>query len=398
MEQLQIRTLGEFSFSAGGNKISDSDNRTKKVWLILGYLICHRGRVISQKKLIELLWGEESNSSNPENALRITFHRARTMLDKLWPNAGRELILYKEGGYIWNDQIPFSLDCDRFDRLCQLKTENTEARLRACMEALALYQGDFLEKLSSETWVIPVSTHFHNLYVSAVLEAAELLAGENRHAEAVQICRNAISSEPYHEQLHQTLMREMAAAGDRKGAIGVYEALSKRLFDDFGIHPNEQTRGVYREIAHAPGEKILLMDEVLAHLQEPEMIPGAMQCDYDYFKVLCRLESRAMERSGNATHIVLLSISGSPDKPLSKRTSDKVMERLGEQIRLNLRRGDTFSRCSTTQYIMMLPLANYENSCMVARRVIGSFTRKYPHVTARMHFMVQPLTPQICVP
>ena len=398
MEPIQIRMLGEFSLRAGDNTISDADNRSKKVWLLLAYLICHRGKAISQRKLIELLWGDDPASSNPENALRITFHRARTMLGKLWPNAGRELIVHRENGYTWNDQFPVTLDCDRFDQLCQIKTEDEEERLAALLEALELYRGDFLERQSSEVWVIPLSTHFHNLYVSTVLSAGELLSARGRHREAADICRAAVSSEPYHEPLHQLLMRELAAAGDPKGAAAVYDTLSRRLFDDFGIRPNEETRAVYRTAAHAPGERALPMDEVLEHLQEPGGVSGAMQCDYDYFKVLCYAESRAMERSGDATHVVLLSVSGEGGAPLPKRSLNRIMEQLGEQIRTNLRRGDTFSRCSVCQYIIMLPQANYENSCMVCRRVIGAFHRAHPHVAANIHHMVQPLTPSIRVP
>lgn len=398
MHHIHIRMLGEFSLQAGENKISDSDNRTRKIWLLLSCLICQKGRVISQKKLIEMLWGEEPASSNPENALRITFHRARTLLNQLWPTAGNDLILRRDNGYTWNDQIPATVDFEEFDRLCGIKSASEEEILKNRVEALALYQGDFLEKQSSETWVIPISTHFHNLYVSTVLEAASLLSARSRHEEAAQICRAAISAEPYHEGLHQILMQELAACGDRKGAAAVYEALSKRLFDDFGIRPNEQTRAVYRTSAHSPSQQALPMDEVLEHLQEPNAEAGAMQCDYDHFKVLCYAESRAMERSGTVTHIVLLSVSSGEDKPLAKRSLNRIMEQLGEQIRTNLRRGDTFSRCSVSQYILMLPKANYENSCMVCQRVIGAFRRTHPHVTAKINFMVQPLTPSICVP
>ena len=105
-----------------------------------------------------------------------------------------------------------------------------------------------------------------------------------------------------------------------------------------------------------------------------------------------------MERNGNATHIALLSISSNTDKPLSKRSLDRIMEQVGAGLRSSLRRGDTISRCSTSQYIIMLPKANYENSCMVCRRVITSFHRNHPHVAAKINFMVQPLTPGICVP
>lgn len=398
MKQIQIRMLGEFSLCAGDISISDTGNRSKKVWGLLAYLICNRDRAISQQKLINLLWGDDSGSDNPENALRITLHRLRAQLDQLWPGAGRELIVRRDGGYGWAIGIPTELDCDRFEALCRKLSEDEETRLQELLEALALYRGEFLPKQASEMWIVPISTHFHNLYLEASMEAAKILSTRGRHSEAADVCRAAAASEPYHEPLHQLLMQELAAAGDPKGAAAVYEALSKRLFDDFGIRPNEQTREVYRSAAHSPGDRTLPMEEVLQHLQEPDAGAGAMQCDYDYFKVLCYAESRAMERSGSATHIALLSVSSGTDKPLTKRSMNRIMEQLGEGLRSNLRRGDTISRCSVSQYIIMLPKANYENSCMVCRRIITAFSHSHPHVNAQIHFMVQPLTPNICVP
>ena len=398
MEHIYVHMLGSFTLRAGDNVISEDQNRSKKVWTLLAYLICHRGTAVSQKKLIELLWGDDPASSNPENALRITLHRLRSQLDGLWPGAGKDLIVHKNGGYYWNEQAVTEVDSDRFEALFNRRTASEQERLDICLEALQLYQGDFLERQSSESWVIPVTTHFHNLFVTLSLEAAGLLSRQQRHEEAAQLCRTAIEAEPYHEPLYQLLMKELAASGDTKGAAAVYENLRKRLFDDFGIRPSDETRAIYREAAHTPGERALPIDEVLEHLQEPEIIPGAMECDYDYFKVLCHAESRAMERSGNATHVALLSATGLTGEPLPKRSLERIMSQLGQQIRLNLRRGDTISRCSTTQYILMLPKANYEDSCMVCRRVINAYHKAFPHTAVRIRFMVQPLTPGICVP
>lgn len=398
MEHIEIRMLGSFTLQTENNLISDENNRSRKVWALLAYLICHRGTSVSQKKLIELLWGDDSASTNPENALRITLHRLRSQLDQLWPGAGKELILHKNGGYSWNAQAHIHVDSDRFEQLFQTKDVPESSRLTLCLEALALYHGDFLERQSSESWVIPVTTHFHNLFVLLTLETADLLSRQSRHREAAHICRRGITAEPYHEPLYQMLIRELAAEGDQKGAASVYESLCKRLFDDFGIRPSEETRAVYREAVHTPEGRALPIDEVMEHLQEPDIIAGAMQCDYDYFKVLCHAESRDAERSGNATHIALLSATGLTGEPLPKRSLERIMTQLGQQIRINLRRGDVISRCSTTQYILMLPKANYEDSCMVCRRVINVYHKAYPHTAIRIKFMVQPLTPGISVP
>jgi DNA-binding SARP family transcriptional activator len=317
------------------------------------------------------------------------------MLNQLWPTAGRDLIVHKESGYTWSEAVPMELDFEEFDELCGQHPEDEDQQLELCLKAIALYRGDFLEKQSSENWVIPITAHFHNLYVEKVVEASFLLSRQMRHQEAVDICRKAVVAEPYHEQLHQILMQELGAMGDQKGASDVYEALSKRLFDDFGIRPSDQTREVYRKAAHSVSEKILPMDEVLEQVTERESASGAMFCDYDHFKVLCFAESRAMERNGTVTHIVLMSLAEDAEKPLTKRSQSRIMDQLGEQIRTNLRRGDTFSRCSVTQYILMLPKANYENSCMVCRRIIAAFGRQYPHSPACIDYAVQPLEPNI---
>ena len=394
MEQLHIRMLGGFSIQAGDKIISDANNRTKKVWSLLAYLICQRGKVISQKKLISMFWGDES-SNNPENVVRITFHRIRTQLDQLWPGAGKELILYKDAGYVWNASVSVTVDAERFDELCSRKETDPDARLAQLEEALELYGGDFLEKQSSDVWVIPITTHHHNLYVQAALETAKLYSQKQEYSKAVVVCRKAIVSEPYHEELYQLLIQQLAADGDQEGAGRVYETLSQKLFDDFGIRPSEETKAVYRQAVHSPSETSLSMDTVMEHLREKESKSGALLCDYDYFKVLCHVESRAMERYGNASHVVLLSVDSGT---LSKRSISRIMEQLGEQIGTNLRRGDTYSRCSVHQYIILLTKANYENSCMVCRRVLGAFNRAHPHVTAKIHYMVQPLTPGISVP
>lgn len=393
--EIQICMLGEFSLSAGDVVISDAGSRSRKVWCLLAYLICNRGQFLSQQKLIDLLWGEDTASSNPENALRITLHRLRSLLDGLYPGAGKELICYQDGGYGWKSDARAVLDFERFEQLAISESD----RLESCLEALALYKGEFLPKLSDQLWVVPIAAHFQNLYIQLTLEAGQKLLESAQPSQAAALCRQAVAFEPYHEPLHQLLMRALGAASDPKGAAAVYESLSRRLFDDFGIRPGEQTRAVYREAAHSPEDRTLPMDEVMEQLQEQNSHAGAMICDYDYFKVLCFAESRAMERSGNATHVALLSLSaGNPGKPLTKRSQERIMKQLEEQLRLNLRRGDTISRCSVTQYIIMLPKCNYENSCMVCRRILAAFHRTHPHVTARVHYMVQPLTPSISVP
>ena len=55
MDQLNICMLDGFSIQSGGVKIDDSKSRTKKIWLLLAYLIFHRSRAVPQDELHQLL-------------------------------------------------------------------------------------------------------------------------------------------------------------------------------------------------------------------------------------------------------------------------------------------------------------------------------------------------------
>ena len=296
MEPIQVCTLGEFSLRHSSNTIRESGSRSRRVWNLLAFLICHRGQSFSQQKLITLLWGSEPGAANPENTLRLLMHRTRATLDQLYEGAGRDCLLRRDSGYCWNPQIPVAADMDRFEQLCRSEDPGQ------LLEALSLYHGEFLGRLSCEDWAIPICAHFQNLFLETSQKAAGLLLGLQRYEEAVRICRRCIAAEPYFEPAYQTLMQTLAAMGDPKSAAQVYEDLSRLLFDDFGIRPSEETRAVYRTAVHTPKDRALPMEEVLEQLQESQPQPGALLCDYDYFKVLCHAESRDLERSGTATH------------------------------------------------------------------------------------------------
>ena len=69
------------------------------------------------------------------------------------------------------------------------------------------------------------------------------------------------------------------------------------------------------------------------------------------------------------------------------------MNNLEELIAGQLRRGDAFTRCSASQFALLLPQASYENSRMVCARITRAFVRQYPHSPAALQSAVLPLRP-----
>lgn len=395
MTPLQIQMLGEFSLSSGANQISDSENRSHKIWALLAYLLYHRHRTIPQAELLDLLWGESSRGANPAGALKTTFHRVRSTLDRLEPYAGHQLILSRDGGYIWNPDIPVALDIDDFERLCNTEYADEEERLANLLTALHMYRGDFLTRQSSAAWTIPISAYYHNLCVQSLMEVLPLLIERGRNQEAGDLCQAATSIEPYHEPIHRLWMRSLLNLGNHEQAAAVYRSLSDRMYTNFGVLPEEETRSLYREATRMINDHAVTIETVLEQLEETNSPRGALICEYDFFLVLCRSVARSMTRTGIATHMVLLSVTGKDNTTLATRSLLRVMDNLEEQIRINLRRGDSAARCSGSQFVLMLPQANYENSEMVSNRIIRSFIRQYPHSPATIQYNIHPLQPNM---
>lgn len=390
---LQVQMLGQFTLRYGDRTISDSDDRSRRVWSLLAYMLYNHGRSFAQEELIHLYWSNSEKSADPGNALKSIFHRIRTALDKLQPGLGRLLIRRKAGRYFWNNVMPLSLDIEDFEAHFHAAEAagDDDVRLAEYQSALALYAGDPLPRMTDEIWTIPIVAYYHSLYTRAAAGAIELLEKQERTAEAVALCRRAIHIEPYQEDLYEHLMRGLLRTGDMKGAMSVYEEMSELLLAHFGVMPSETLRTLYRQATRTVNDRTLTMDEVCSQLEEPAPHGGAMVCEYDFFKILYRAEARSIARNGHSANICLLSVSGKDGEMLARRSLDPAMNNLQVLVQNNLRRGDAIARCSISQYIILLPQANYENSRMVADRLVSAFYRRYPHSPARLRYTVQPL-------
>lgn len=396
-ESLRVNMLGEFSISWKGHTISDSGNRMRKVWLLLAYLIYRHDRPVTQNEIISLLWENGEEQVNLQGSLKTMLYRARAMLDQLEEGAGHALILRQGKGYILNPEVPVVLDVEKFDRLYAegTRAENDTDRLTAYSEALALYDGDFLEKLSMESWVVPISAYYHKQFLKMSEETLAIMEKEHLWEDAAALCKRALKIEPYSEALYCHLMRNHLASGNNSAAVAVYEEMSDLLFSTFGVMPSDEARAIYRQALNTVNDQSVPVSTVRENLRETGTEKGALFCEYDYFKTLYRLMARSIARSGDTVHIAVLSVTGKEKKPLSRKSLDRVMENLQNIITTGLRQGDVVTRCSVSQFIMMLPQANYENSCMVCGRVIRAYFREYPHSPAQIHFTVQPLEPRL---
>lgn len=390
---LQIRMFGRFSLSYGDKQISCENNRSKQIWSILAYLIYNRGKTVTSEELMSLMWNNEK-SDNPPGALRTAMHRVRSLLESLMPEAGKKLLTYKNGGYMWNPDIEMFLDISEFEKqISLLSGENEETDVEAYIAALNLYDGDFLAMQASDAWVIPIQVYYHNIYESIINKALPALEKAGRSSEAEIICRKALQIDQYSEAMYQHLMRFLLAMDKRQEVVTVYEDMSKLLLSTFGVMPDQESRALYREALQTVTSRVLAPEMMMEQLTESGEIKSALICDYDFFRMLYQAQARMIARTGDAIHIALLTLKSRGAKEVSQKSIALAMDNLEAHMSHSLRKGDVITRCSGSQFIIMLPQANYENSCMVCNRFITSFERKYPHSPVYVEFFVNSVLP-----
>ena len=241
---------------------------------------------------------------------------------------------------------------------------------------------------------MPIQTHYHNLYQSVIDKAVPLLEKMGAYDEGILMCRKALQIEHFAEKNYQYLMRFLLMADNRQEVIKVYEDMSKLLLSTFGIMPDQESRALYREALFAVNNNHIVAPEIaLEQLREKDEIKGAFVCDYDFFKILYRAHARSVMRSGLAIHTAILTLKSKDGTELPKETLSAVMDRFEKHLSLSLRKGDVITRCSSSQFIIMLLSATYESSVKVCDRFITSFGKKYPRTHVSIDSYVQVLTP-----
>ncbi len=393
VKRVAVTMLGGFRIRVDGNVLTDEINRSQKLWNVLCYLIAHRERTVPQSEFIELFWPEE-NSANPTNALKTLLYRVRSLLEPLF-GEGLEPILSQRGAYAWNPAIACEMDVDRFELLCRRAQDTAlpaQKRMALYEEAAEVYRGDYLPKLANQMWVVPISAHYHTLYLEAVKEYADLLEHAEKFEAMAELCTRASQLDPLDESLHTLIVRALLRQGKDSAALSHYEKATDLLYRNLGVRPSEELRALYREIMDVEERLETNLEVIQANLREAAQRPGAFVCEYGFFKEAYRLEARRSARSGACVHIALVTVSlpdgGVPPLGVLNTTMDQLLEVLVH----NLRRGDVVSKYSGAQYVVMLPAANFEDSTMVVERIVNAFYRQHRRNFLKITYRIRELS------
>lgn len=375
MDKLKIAMFGEFSVSYRDNTISEHSKRSKKLWLLLQYLVVHHNRAVAQSELIDIL-SREDEGVNPTSALKTQIHRLRDILSEL--GCEEQIIVCINGAYSINSEIDLEIDAEEFERTFKeaASADDREEKLGLILNAVNLYSGDFLAKSAYESWVIPLNTYYRSVYSKAVRIAVELLTSMGKLHDIIAICSKSSTINPYDEFVHYSHIKALAELGDQESAKRQYETVTHLMMTKFGITPSKELIELYDTAIKSKKSVKSDIDAVISDLLEQRQVSGAFFCEYQIFKHLYQLEIRDSQRTRISINICLLTINGADGELPAQNPLNKAMQRLQDCVSRSLRGSDIFSRYSVSQFVIMLSNTNEQTGELIMKRIEKAFKRE----------------------
>ena len=281
--------------------------------------------------------------------------------------------------YKWNDDVEVSIDVEEFDRYINEAefafSRSKETAIESYEKAIALYNGDFLSRLTDTHWFMTLNAFYHSRYVNTVKALAELYIDTGCYEKLEQLCTKAVVYERSDEQIYSYLILARMRTKKVQMAFDTYETAKAIMDKDLGVRKTVMLNKVYEELLSVTkGASSYNIDEVKDDISE-ESMNGVFMCGYPVFKEIYHLEVRKSARSTVPESLVLVTVvpmySSQPDKNHSHmKDSMLILERA---LRKCLRVGDVAAKYSDSQYIVLLSKCSCDTASDVMKRIIDRF-------------------------
>ena len=207
--------------------------RQPKAFFLLAYLLVARPRGLqSRDRLVAMFWPDQ-DETRARGSLRATLHVLRESL-------GQDAIVREGDTHVGIDTNLISCDAIDFDSALQAGH---------LARALELYRGPLLDQFFGESaaadhWLDQEREHFRTAAADAAWSLATRYETDQNLTHAAKWARRAARLAGPDERRIRKIMTMLDAAGDRAGAILVYEDFAKFLASALEVTPSDETRGL----------------------------------------------------------------------------------------------------------------------------------------------------------
>lgn len=211
--------------------------RQPKAFFLLAYLLIARPRGLqSRDRLISMFWPDQ-DETRARGSLRATLHVLRDAL-------GADVIAREGDMHVGVNMSVISCDAVDFD---------AALRNGFLARAIELYRGPLLDQFFGESaaadhWLDEERAHFRSAAADAAWTLASRYETDANLTHATKWARKAARLAGADERRIRRIMMMLDAAGDRAGAITVYDDFTRFLSAELDVEPSDETRALAEAI------------------------------------------------------------------------------------------------------------------------------------------------------
>ncbi|MFZ0546707.1 MAG: FxSxx-COOH system tetratricopeptide repeat protein [Candidatus Promineifilaceae bacterium] len=212
---------------------------------LLAYLIISK-KSHSREAVADLLW-EATSTAQSFRSLRALLYKIRPISPELTATPKQLSFQANKGIYIDLYTLESAL------------ADNDMARLDG---ALSLYKGDLLDGFYLDDaprfweWTLLEREQLRQRIWDGYFRVCNAYFDQQNWTQGVETARRWLSLDELDDNLHQWLMKFLAANGQKTAAIEQYEKCRQLLLEELGIEPSSATTALYEEIQQIPDEII----------------------------------------------------------------------------------------------------------------------------------------------
>ncbi|RSN44296.1 hypothetical protein DMH12_31690 [Streptomyces sp. WAC 04229] len=246
---MEFRLLGPVEASDEGRRVALAGS---KVHTVLAALLLARGRVVSDERLSDLLWGWDPPATR--NAQLYTY--TSRLRKSLGPDAD---VVRRQPGY----QLAApgaGVDLFEFERLDRsgrtaLEERRFEDAADSLRRALELWQGPALSNVTEHLAEAELP-RLEEARTNALERRLEADLALGRHQEVMSELTGLVNEFPVRELLRAQLMTALYRCGRQAEALGVFHEGRKVLAEELGVDPGTDLTATYQAVLS--GELTLL--------------------------------------------------------------------------------------------------------------------------------------------
>ncbi len=219
-----------------------------------------------------------------------------------------------------------------------------------------------------------------------------LLKKASQYEGVIQTCRLALESDPFDERLHLELMQALVCTNRNNEALVQYKHVASMHYRYLGMQPPEGIQEFYKSIIRAGDELEQSLNDIGAELRDYAGTEGAFECDFGVFREIYDIQIRNLERLGSTMYIAVMKISGVDGEIEDPLRMDDYARGLNEVLHEHLRKGDTMTHYSPSQYALLLPNVHMESGRVALERIKRFFYQRYPSSGVQLSYRIGPIS------